>query len=86
MLVNLLGQWTDSEFGGDSIPVGGLAYYISPPKNISDIWVDPIHCILYISFVLGSCALFSKTWIEISGSSPRDVAKQLRDQQLQFKG
>lgn len=33
-----------------------------------------------------ACGLFSKTWIEISGSSPRDVAKQLRDQQLLFKG
>lgn len=86
MLVNLLGQWQDTEFGGESVPVGGLAYYISPPKNVSDIWTDPIHCFLYVLFVLLSCFAFSKTWIEISGSSPRDVAKQLRDQQLQFKG
>lgn len=86
MLVNLLGQWADSEYGGDSVPVGGLAYYMSPPRHVSDIYVDPVHCLLYVCFVLGSCALFSKTWIEISGSSPRDVAKQLRDQQLQFKG
>merc|ERR1711920_1184568 len=35
---------------------------------------------------MGSCALFSKTWIEVSGSSARDVAKQLRDQQMTFKG
>ncbi|CAD7971904.1 unnamed protein product [Amoebophrya sp. A120] len=86
MLVNLLGQWQDLDYGGQSIPVGGLAYYISPPNSFSDIWVDPIHALFYISFVLCSCALFSKTWIEISGSSPRDVAKQLRDQQLLFKG
>lgn len=86
MLVNLLGQWQDTEFGGDSVPIGGLSYYLYPPKSIVDIYTDPIHSLLYISFVLSSCALFSKTWIEISGSSPRDVAKQLRDQQLQFKG
>merc|ERR1712232_1537108 len=29
---------------------------------------------------------FSKTWIEVSGSSSRDVAKQLRDQQMIFAG
>nr|GEY14374.1 transducin/WD40 repeat-like superfamily protein [Tanacetum cinerariifolium] len=29
-------------------------------------------------FMLTTCALFSKTWIEVSGSSARDVAKQLK--------
>merc|ERR1719321_370090 len=86
MLVNLLGQWQELDYGGQSIPVGGLAYYISPPNTFSDIWEDPIHSIVYVAFVLVSCALFSKTWIEVSGSSPRDVAKQLRDQQMMFKG
>ena len=37
---------------------------------------------LYIVFVLGACAVFSKTWIEVSGSSPCDVAKQLKEQAL----
>merc|ERR1712153_289369 len=86
MLVNLLGQWQETDFGGQSIPVGGLAYYISPPHSLANIWEDPIHAFVYVSFVLISCALFSKTWIEVSGSSSRDVAKQLRDQQMIFKG
>lgn len=86
MLVNLLGQWQETDFGGQSIPVGGLAYYISPPHSLSNIWEDPVHAFVYVSFVLISCALFSKTWIEVSGSSSRDVAKQLRDQQMIFKG
>jgi len=86
MLVNLLGQWQETDFGGQSIPVGGLAYYISPPSSLSNIWEDPIHAFAYVSFVLISCALFSKTWIEVSGSSSRDVAKQLRDQRMIFKG
>merc|ERR1711988_260605 len=86
MLVNLLGQWQEVEYSGQSIPVGGLAYYISPPSTFSDIWEDPIHALVYVAFVLLSCALFSKTWIEVSGSSPRDVAKQLRDQQMMLKG
>lgn len=44
--------------------------------------LDPIHTALYITFMVSVCALFSKTWIEISGSGPRDVAKQLKDQQM----
>merc|ERR1712139_643414 len=86
MLVNLLGQWQETDFGGQSVPVGGLAYYISPPTSFSSIWEDPIHALTYVAFILITCALFSKTWIEVSGSSSRDVAKQLRDQQMMFKG
>merc|ERR1712031_134950 len=72
--------------GGQSIPVGGIAYYLSPPNSFTDIWDDPIHALFYVAFVLISCALFSKTWIDVSGSSARDVAKQLRDQQMMMPG
>merc|ERR1712216_952173 len=82
MLINLLGQWQETDFSGQSIPVGGIVYYISPPGSLAGFFEDPIHALVYVAFVLISCALFSKTWIEVSGSSPRDVAKQLRDQQM----
>ena len=36
--------------------------------------------------MLGSCAFFSKTWIDVSGSSAKDVAKQLREQQMVMRG
>lgn len=32
------------------------------------------------------CTFVLQTWIEVSGSSPRDVAKQLRDQNITIKG
>ena len=47
---------------------------------------DPIHTAVYIVFMLTACAIFSKTWIEVSGSGPRDVAKQLKDQQMVMAG
>lgn len=71
-LIRLLGNWQDME-NGNSVPVGGLVYYISPPRSISEAILDPIHTVLYTVFILGTCALFSKTWIEVSGSSSRDV-------------
>ncbi|EFO93253.1 hypothetical protein CRE_04462 [Caenorhabditis remanei] len=36
--------------------------------------------------MLGSCAFFSKTWIDVSGSSARDVAKQLKSQNMIMRG
>merc|ERR1719321_647302 len=86
MIVNLLGQWQEVDYSGQSIPVGGIVYYISPPQSFTDIWDDPIHAVFYIFFVLTSCALFSKTWIDVSGSSARDVAKQLKEQQMVMQG
>lgn len=56
-----------------SYPVGGLCYYLSPPESMGAIFEDPVHVIVYIIFMLGSCAFFSKTWIEVSGSSAKDV-------------
>merc|ERR1711862_439602 len=32
------------------------------------------------------CALFSKTWIQVTGASAADVARQLRDQKLGIPG
>ncbi|QHO34548.1 Protein transport protein subunit alpha [Arachis hypogaea] len=64
--VNLLGKWKESEYGGgQSIPVGGIAYYITAPSSL---------------------CLVLQTWIEVSGSSARDVAKQLKEQQMVMPG
>ena len=51
-----------------------------------DIIADPLHSMIYFAFIMVACALFSKTWCEISGSSARDVAKQLRAQNMVLKG
>jgi protein transport protein SEC61 subunit alpha len=86
ILVRLLGKWQATEGGGPTIPVGGIAYYISPPTSFAEIIYDPFHAVFYLIFILTACALFSKTWIEVSGASARDVAKQLRDNQMVMKG
>ena len=84
--IRLLGKWEDVESGGHSIPVGGLAYYISPPQSILDFAKDPFHTLFYIAFVLISCGFFSKTWIDVSGSGVNDVARNLQDQGYFIRG
>jgi protein transport protein SEC61 subunit alpha len=84
--VRLFGVWEIKEGTHQLFAIQGLAYYLSPPSSIADVFKDPIHFIIYVVFMLGACALFSRTWIEVSGSSPRDVAKQLKDQQTVIAG
>lgn len=87
IFVNLFGQWQETQSShGQSIPIGGLAYYVSPPMNFTEILADPFRALFYITFVLTACALFSKTWPEVSGSSAKDVAKQLKEQQMIMRG
>eukprot|EP00128_Syssomonas_multiformis_P018763 Colp12_sorted_trinity150504_noHs@25030 len=85
-LVRLFGVWETVEQYNRSFPVSGLCYYLSPPVSLAAMVADPLHAVIYVIFILGSCAIFSKTWIEVSNSSARDVAKQLREQQMVIKG
>lgn len=87
-LVGLLGVWQRFETGGGaaSQPVGGLCYYLSPPVSFSHVSADPLHAVIYIVFMLSSCAIFSKLWIDVSGTSARDVAKQLKEQNMVIPG
>jgi protein transport protein SEC61 subunit alpha len=85
-IIQLLGRWQQHEYSNQMIPVGGLVYYISPPGSLTEVAQNPLHAIFYVVFMLSACALFSKTWIEVSGSSANDVAKQLKEQQMFIQG
>lgn len=84
--IRLIGIWEPFEGTSQLHATGGFAYYVSPPKNFTSALLDPIHFVSYVIFMLSACAFLSKTWIEVSGSSPRDVARQLKDQQMVMRG
>ncbi|KNC51822.1 protein transporter Sec61 subunit alpha [Thecamonas trahens ATCC 50062] len=86
-IAGLLGKWQamDSR-GGQNMPVGGLAYYISRPESLSGFVADPLRAVFYIVFVLGTCAAISRLWINVSNSTPGDVLKQLKAQRMSMPG
>merc|ERR1711968_284417 len=51
-LVRLIGRWQEVGQGGpgQQVPVGGLAYYVSPPHSFSEIFYDPLHAIISFCF------------------------------------
>eukprot|EP01062_Namystynia_karyoxenos_P050947 TRINITY_DN397_c0_g1_i4.p1 TRINITY_DN397_c0_g1~~TRINITY_DN397_c0_g1_i4.p1 ORF type:complete len:521 (+),score=194.59 TRINITY_DN397_c0_g1_i4:124-1563(+) len=89
-IVNCLGQWSSPELAhsalGQSVPTGGLAFLVSPPQSLSEFIYDPFHVVFYITFVLSSCAFFSKTWIAVSNQTPNEVATQWYDRGLILPG
>jgi preprotein translocase subunit SecY len=44
IIVRILGRWQEAEgMPGQTVPVGGLAYYISPPTSVSEIVGKSLH-------------------------------------------
>lgn len=86
LIVDILGKWQEVSMGRQPVPVGGIVYYISPPGDLIEFIRNPLHSLIYVVFVLGACTLFSKTWIEISGQSPKEVAKSIKEQNLCLVG
>ena len=66
-IAGFFGKWENDIIIGQSAPVGGLMYYLSPPRYNLDIFRDPFQFIIYCAFVLGTCAFFSRIWIHVSG-------------------
>lgn len=82
----ILGIW-DARLGSATLSaVGGLVYYLQPPQTWYELVSNPIRTVFYMTYVLVACAMFSKTWLDISGTGPRDIARQLKDQNLAFMG
>lgn len=88
--IKLFGEWamTPPETAAivHAVPVGGLAWLISPPASLSDMFYDPFHALFYLLFTTTACAIFGRTWTEVSGTSVRDVAREMRQNQVVMKG
>ncbi|MGP3666970.1 MAG: preprotein translocase subunit SecY [Candidatus Bathyarchaeota archaeon] len=68
------------------MPTGGLIYYLTPPRDFGAFLVDPARALIYTLILVGVCALFSITWVEVAGLSSRDVAEKLIGAGLQVPG
>lgn len=85
-ITNIFGNWQEAGAQGQLVPVGGIIYYLTSPRTLFEAIRDPIHTVIYILFIVGTCALFSRTWIEVSGQGPKEVASKLKEEGMFLKG
>ena len=69
-----------------STPIGGLVYYITPPRGLEIAALDPMRAVGYILFMIGIVVVFGKLWVELGGLSPKSAAKNLLDADVQIPG
>jgi preprotein translocase subunit SecY len=73
--VDLLGTFnTDA---GRLDPVSGLIYYLTPPRGLDIVLLDPIRALIYGLAMILLCGAFASLWIEVAGLTPRDISRQL---------
>ncbi|MHA1916788.1 MAG: preprotein translocase subunit SecY [Candidatus Ranarchaeia archaeon] len=73
--INLVGTFTNID--GRLDPIGGLVYYLTPPRGIEVVLADPIRAAIYGVIMILLCGAFASIWIEVAGLTPRDISKQL---------
>jgi preprotein translocase subunit SecY/protein transport protein SEC61 subunit alpha len=82
ILLDIIGQYNAT----DNQPLGGLAYFVTPPRNITSVAAEPLRAAVYLAILVAFCAVFSLIWLEVGGLGPEKVAKQLMDSGMQIPG
>jgi preprotein translocase SecY subunit len=84
LFFQIIGDYNNT---GDSVvPVGGLAYYVTPPNNVLSVAAEPVRAAVYLAILVVFCAMFSLIWLEVGGLGPDRVARQLMDSGMQIPG
>jgi preprotein translocase subunit SecY len=81
--MNILAQFDPTS---PSTPIGGLIYYITPPRGLDVVALDPLRAVGYIIFMIAIVIVFGKLWVELGGLSPKSAAKNLLDADVQVPG
>ena len=83
LFMNILGQFDPTN---PSTPIGGLIYYITPPRGLELAALDPLRAVGYVLFMIAIVVVFGKLWVELGGLSPKSAAKNLLDADVQIPG
>ena len=82
-LFNILAQFDPTS---PSSPIGGIVYYITPPRGLDLLALDPMRGVLYVLFMIGIVVIFGKLWVELGGLSSKKAAQNLLDADVVIPG
>ena len=81
--MNILAQFDPTS---PSTPIGGIIYYITPPRGLEIAALDPMRAVGYVLFMIGIVVVFGRLWVELGGLSPKSAAQNLLDADVQIPG
>ncbi|MCS4538015.1 MAG: preprotein translocase subunit SecY [Thaumarchaeota archaeon] len=83
-LLNLIATYNPQTVTSGAI--GGFLYYITPPRGLESLGLEPLRAVSYVAFYIIICIIFGRIWVEIGGLNPRAVSKSLLDANVQVPG
>ena len=84
LFFQIIGDYNRTDNG--VTPVGGLAYFVTPPNSVLGVAAEPVRAAVYLAILVAFCAVFSLIWLEVGGLGPEKVAQQLMDSGMQIPG
>jgi len=72
--------------GGRQTPIGGILYYLTSPRSLDRVLLDPTHAVVYVLVYTSIVTVFSRLWVELGGLSARTAARNLLDADVQVPG
>lgn len=85
-LATILGSYTVDPSSNDLVLTSGVLSYLVPPTGLINTILTPIRSIIFSTAVILLSTWFGYNWSFISGSSPKDIAKQFKDQGISMPG
>lgn len=67
-------------------PSSGLAFYFTAPSSFTDSVFSPVRAVVYSASVILLSCVFANFWSYMSGSAPKDIAKQFKEQSIIIAG
>jgi preprotein translocase subunit SecY len=86
LFFQIIGDYSQNATSGAVETVGGLAYYVTAPRNLQGVIAAPLQAAAYLGIIVVFCAVFSLIWLEVGGLGPAKVAQQLMDSGMQIPG
>lgn len=66
--------------------IGGIAFYFTAPSSIVESVLSPIRAVVFSASILFLSIAFARSWAFTSGSAPKDIAKQFKEQSIVIAG
>ena len=83
-LLNLIATYNPQDITVGAI--GGLLYYITPPRGLESLGLEPLRAVSYIVFYIIMSIMFGRIWVEIGGLNAKAVSKNLLAANVQVPG
>lgn len=74
-----LGQIIGRVNATSGVPLNGLVYYTSSPRNLQEAVTSPVRSVVYMALLISFCVIFSVLWVYTAGMDARSIARQLVD-------